>query len=231
MRCHVCYEQVISIKYGSYWDRNHFRFVSTVSDIPYYCGSPMWSLCSLKTLPLIKEWLYHTWGNFWTYFLRSFKFSRCPYPLFMPPIFPLLFSSLSFFTFPSCFYFLILLSNFTSFFPDFSLPPLFNCIFFNLNFCFCLTGTQYKIKSSINFLTLQYFIKIKALKIYLQFLFPFSRANPQTRFVAAFNDTKKGADEFRILTKRLEPPSNRILFQWSVYYGKQVANCNSLATL
>lgn len=173
MRCHVCYEQVISIKYGSYWDRNHFRFVSTVSDIPYYCGSPMWSLCSLKTLPLIKEWLYHTWGNFWTYFLRSFKFSRCPYPLFTPPIFPLLFSSLSFFTFPSCFYFLILLSNFTSFFPDFSLPPLFNCIFFNLNFCFCLTGTQYKIKSSINFLTLPYFIKIKALKIYLQFLLPF----------------------------------------------------------
>jgi len=32
MKGHVCYEQVISIKYGSYWDRKHFGFVSIVNE-------------------------------------------------------------------------------------------------------------------------------------------------------------------------------------------------------
>ena len=84
--------------------------------------------------PCIKELLYPRRGNteHISYALISFlavllTLCLCS-PLFSPS------ASLFFFTFPSCFYFPILLSNFSCFFSDFSLLPLVNCIFFDLTF-------------------------------------------------------------------------------------------------
>jgi len=167
MRCHVCYKQVISIKYGSYWDTDHFRFVSTLSDNPYYCGSPMLSLCSLKTLSLVSRS---------GYILREVNFEHISYVLLSPcPLFMLPHFS------PSAFFFIFLYVSFLLPLPDltfqfyflllwFFFAASFELYFLWLDFLFFpnrITSTQYKIKSSINRLTLSYFIKIKALIIYL----------------------------------------------------------------